>query len=73
MDSIIAGDLVRWRPNLPFTYSSEFGIVVEVIDEFLVGVLWSGSEHVYKEAVINLEVINEKTNDSNREGDIGKK
>jgi len=58
---------------LPFTYSSEFGIVVEVIDQFLVGVLWGGSEHVYMEAIINLEVINEKTNDSNREGDTGEK
>ncbi len=49
---------------MPFTYSSEFGIVVEVIDEFLVGVLWSGSEHVYMEAIDNLEVINEKTSDT---------
>ena len=51
------GSLVRWRPNLPFVYQSEFGIVIEVIDEYLVGVLWSGSEHVYMEAISNLEVI----------------
>ena len=59
MERIIIGDLVRWRPNLPFVYYSEFGIVVEIIDEFLVGVLWNNSEHVYMESVDNLEVINE--------------
>ncbi len=72
MGGIIVGDLVRWRPNLPFTYSSEFGIVIEIIDEFLVGVLWSGSEHIYMEAIDNLEVINEETNNSDRKGDISK-
>ena len=56
---VCVGDLVKWRPDLPFTYNSEFGIVVEIIDEVLVGVLWSGSEHVYMEDVNNLEVMNE--------------
>ena len=60
------GDLVRWRPNLPFVYDSEFGIVIEIIDGYLVGVMWSGSNYVYMEAINNLEVISEKTNDSNR-------
>ena len=64
------GDLVRWKPNLPFVYKAEFGIVIEVIDGYLVGVLWAGSHHVYMEAINNLEVINEETNDSDREGDI---
>ena len=73
MGSIIVGDLVRWRPNLPFTYSSEFGIVIEVIDEFLVGVLWSGSEHVYMEAIDNLEAINEKTDEIYKERDTSEK
>ena len=52
------GSLVRWKPNLPFVYQSEFGIVIEIIDGYLVGVLWNGSEHVYMEAINNLEVIN---------------
>ena len=56
------GDLVRWRPDLPFTYKSDYGIIVEIIDEFLVEVLWNNSEHVYMEAINNLEVVNEKTN-----------
>jgi len=29
-----------------------------------VGVLWGGSEHVYMEAINNLEVISEKTSDT---------
>ncbi len=53
------GDLVRWKPSLPFVYKSDFGIVIQVIDEYLVGVLWNNSEHVYLEAIINLEVIYE--------------
>ena len=67
------GDLVRWRPNLPFTYSSEFGIIIEILDEFLVGVLWGGSGHVYMEAIINLEVINEKVNKVYKERDTSEK
>ena len=68
------GSLVRWRPNLPFVYSSEFGIVIEIIDEYLVGVLWHGSEHVYMESINNLEVIkNEKINETNSDGVISKK
>ena len=73
MGSIIVGDLVRWRPNLPFTYSSEFGIVIEILDEFLVGVLWSGSGHVYMEAINNLEIINEKVNEVYKERDTSEK
>ena len=53
------GSLVRWKPNLPFVYKSEFGIVIEVIDGYLVGVLWAGSQHVYMEAINNLEVIDD--------------
>ena len=59
MEPIRIGDLVRWKPNLPFVYKSDFGIVIQIIDEYLVGVLWNGSEHVYIEAIINLEVIYE--------------
>ena len=67
------GDLVRWRPNLPFVYDSEFGIVIQIIDGYLVGVMWAGSDYVYMEAINNLEVINEATGNSNREGDTGEK
>ena len=51
------GDLVRWKPNMPFVYQSDYGIVVEVIDLYLVGVLWFDSDFVYMEAVSNLEVV----------------
>ncbi len=57
------GDLVRWKPNLPFVYKSEFGIIIEIIDGYLVGVMWSGSSYVYMEAINNLEVINETADD----------
>ena len=67
------GDLVRWKPNLPFVYKSEFGIVIEIIDGYLVGVMWSGSDYVYMEAINNLEVINEATDDSNTERDTSEK
>ena len=56
----MVGDLVRWKPNLPFVYKSEFGIVIEIIDEYLVGVLWHGSEHIYMESVRNLEAMNDE-------------
>ena len=56
--NIKVGDLVRWKPHLPFTYESDYGIIVEIIDEFLVGVLWNNTEHVYMEAIDNLEVVN---------------
>ena len=69
----MVGDLVRWKPNLPFVYKSEFGIVIEIIDGYLVGVLWAGSHHVYMEAFNNLEVMNDKTECDDKEGDISKK
>ena len=56
----IVGDLVRWKPHLPFVYKSEFGIVIQVIDVHLVGVMWAGSQYVYMEAINNLEVIDAK-------------
>jgi len=68
------GSLVRWKPNLPFVYSSEFGIVIEIIDEYLVGVLWHGSEHIYMESINNLEVIeNEKINERDNDRNSSKK
>ena len=60
-----AGDLVRWKPHLPFVLESTYGIVVEVIDEYMVGVLWFSSPYVYMEAISNLEEINEKTDSRN--------
>lgn len=66
------GDLVRWKPNLPFVYESEYGLVIQIVDEYLVGVLWNGSEFVYMEAIDNLEVISaEKTIKILEEGHIG--
>jgi len=46
------GDLVRFVGN------GSLGIVTEIIDEFLVGVWWTNSEHIYMESVTNLEVAN---------------
>ena len=57
--SIIIGDLVTWKPELPLHFSKDYGIVVELVSEYLVGVLWFGSEHVYLEPINHLEVINE--------------
>ena len=54
---LTVGDLVRWKPNLPFVYESDLGIVIEIIDDYLVGILWIGSEFVYMEAISNLELI----------------
>ena len=56
---LTVGDLVRWKPNLPFVYESDLGIVIEIVDDYLVGIFWIGSEFVYLEAINNLEVINE--------------
>ena len=55
------GDLVLWKPSLPILYHSDcnYGIVLEIIDEFLVGVAWGSSSYIYMEAIDNLEVINE--------------
>tara|TARA_Y100001963_G_C6588538_1_gene356870 strand:- start:176 stop:352 length:177 start_codon:yes stop_codon:yes gene_type:complete len=53
------GDLVKWRPNLPIMWKSEYGIVIEMIDGYLVGVLWAGSDFVYMEPIRDLEVVNE--------------
>ena len=55
------GDLVKWRPSLPFVLNEQanYGIGVEIIIECLVGVIWSNSNHVYMESVGSLEVINE--------------
>ena len=56
------GDLVTWKPELPLHFSKEYGIVVEIVSEYLIGVLWAGSEHIYLEPINHLEVIHEKTN-----------
>jgi len=49
------GDLVRFISDT----ISVFGIVMEIINEFMVGVLWTNSVHIYMESVDNLEVVNE--------------
>ena len=53
------GDLVTWKPELPLHFSKEYGIVVELVSDYLVGVLWFGSEHVYLEPINHLEVVHE--------------
>ncbi len=55
------GDLVTWKPELPFLLTKDYGIVIEIVDEYLVGVLWCGSFQVYMEPVRYLELINVKT------------
>ena len=59
---MFVGDLVTWKPELPLHFSKEYGIVVELVSEYLVGVLWFGSEHVYLEPINHLEVVSEKAN-----------
>lgn len=55
--SVKVGDLVRWKPDIPLMWPPNYGIVVMIIDEYLVGVLWSGCEYIYKEPIKQLEVI----------------
>jgi hypothetical protein len=54
------GALVTWKPELPLHFSKEYGIVIEVVSEYLVGVLWFGSEHIYLEPINHLEIVYEK-------------
>ena len=61
------GDLVQWKANLPFVCNGDYGVVIQIIDEYLVGVLWSNSHFVYMEAVEHLEIINEKKHEVNKE------
>ena len=51
------GDLVTWRPELPFSMKKDYGIVVEIVDEYLAGVLWCGSLQVYMEPIRYLELV----------------
>ena len=53
------GDLVKWSPDLPMHFSRDFGIVIEIIDGYLAGILWYGSTEVYLEPIRDLEVISE--------------
>ena len=47
------GDLVRWVPSLPIELGEEpsYGIVTEIINSYLVGVLWAGSDFIYMESI----------------------
>jgi hypothetical protein len=55
------GDLVTWKPDLPFRFAKkDYGIIVEILDEYLVGVLWCGYSEVYLEPIRHLEVVYEK-------------
>mgnify|MGYP003140232227 CR=1 FL=1 len=53
------GDLVTWRPDLPMSFSRDYGLVVKIINDYLVGVLWTDSDQVYMESIEHLEVISE--------------
>ena len=53
------GDLVTWRPDLPMSFSRDYGLVVKIINDYLVGVLWTDSDQVYMESIEHLEVIND--------------
>ena len=66
MERIKVGDLVSWKVDLPFVCDGAYGIVVKIIDGYLVGVLWSNSHYVYMEAIKHLEVINEKANEKDK-------
>jgi len=67
------GDLVKWKPNLPMMWDPNYGIVVKIINECLVGVLWIGCEHIYQEPIDKLEVMNEKTTKEYKKGIPDKK
>lgn len=56
------GDLVRFvwsNPNDYLFYESSLGIVISIVDQYLVEVLWAGRDYTYLESVQNLEVMNE--------------
>ena len=53
------GDLVTWRPDLPMSFSRDYGLVIKIINDYLVGVLWTDSDQVYMEPIEHLEVISE--------------
>ena len=53
------GDLVTWRASLPFKWDGGYGVVVSIIDEYLVGVVWTNSLTVYQEPIEHLEVVGE--------------
>ena len=53
------GDLVTWKPDLPMHFSNDFGVIIEIVDDYLVGVLWFGSTEVYLEPIKHLETVNE--------------
>ncbi len=53
------GDLVTWKAALPLHWDGGYGIIVEIIDEYLVAVIWTNSNHVYQEPIEYLEVISE--------------
>jgi len=51
--------LVTWSPDLPIHFTADFGLVVTIIDDYLVGVMWVGSDQVYMEPIEYLEVVSE--------------
>ena len=49
------GDLVR----LKIKKHKNYGIVVSILVDNLVGVMWAGTEYVYAEPITMLEIVNE--------------
>ena len=41
------------------SFSRDYGLVVKIINDYLVGVLWTDSDQVYMEPIEHLEVISE--------------
>ena len=41
------------------SFSRDYGLVIKIINDYLVGVLWTDSDQVYMESIEHLEVISE--------------
>jgi|15BtaG_2_1085339.scaffolds.fasta_scaffold06562_3 hypothetical protein len=67
------GDLVRWKPDIPMMWPPNYGIIVKVVDQYVVGVIWVGCTHIYKEPIKQLEVISEKATKEHKKGILNKK
>ena len=50
------GDLVRFKP---IKIHHNLGIIITIVDQYFVGVVWSGSDFVYLETIESLEVVSE--------------
>ena len=53
------GDLVKLKTNKYKNY----GVVVSILVDNLVGVMWAGSEYVYAEPIKMLEIVGDAAED----------